>query len=83
MPGKTMVVFKGAYFYADCDDPFSNFIATYNMFTKQVTAIKVYGINMRNALKYFQEHPFIFGCNIYHYMNDVYCSAPSITFLVS
>lgn len=82
MPGKTFVIFNGPYYYDDCPEPIYQFIAVYDKFTKQVQAIKIYGMNMLSTLRYFQENNHIFRCNFWHYIEDIKCSCQSITFFV-
>ena len=52
-------------------------------FTKEVQAIKIYGLDMLKTLKYLQQNPTIFHCNVWHYMEDIRSSAQSITLFVS
>lgn len=84
IPGKTFVVFSTPYFYDDCEQPIFQFIAIYNLLTKRVESIKIYGWNMLYTLKYFQEpgHQHIFRCNFWHYTEDIRSSVQSITFFV-
>lgn len=83
IPGKILVQFKKPYFYMDCDDGIIQFLAVFNPVTKVIKSIKFYGMNMRTMLKYVQEHDSFFWCPIIHYIQDVYCSTPSITIITS
>lgn len=84
LPGKTLVTFRRPYYYDDCEQPILQFLALYDKFTKQVQAIKIYGLNMLYTLKYFQEpgNQHIFRCNFWHYMEDIHAPVQSITFLI-
>lgn len=84
VPGKTMVTFSEPYYYYGCKEPIWQFIAVYDKLTKEVQAIKIYGMNMLSTLKYFQEpgHQHIFRCNFWYYMQDIHASVQSITFFV-
>ena len=83
VPGKTLVKFNGNYFYADCEDGIIQFLALYDINTKIIKGIKLYGFNMRKALKYIQEHSTFLWCPVIHYIQDVYSPAPSITIITS
>lgn len=50
VPGKTLVKFNGNYFYADCEDGIIQFLALYDINTKIIKGIKLYGFNMRKEL---------------------------------
>ena len=82
VPGKTFVIFEKPQYIGDCDAPILQFIAVYDKLTKQVQAIKIYGLNMLKTLKYLQQNPTIFHCNVWHYMEDMHSSAQSITLFV-
>ena len=83
VPGKTFVRFNDNYFYKDCNDGIIQFIALYDTNTRVIRAIKIYGFNMRTALKYIQENSTFLWCPIVHYIQDVYSPAPSITIITS
>lgn len=83
VPGKTLVIFEKPQYIGDCDAPILQFIAVYDKLTKQVQAIKIYGLDMLKTLKYLQQNPSIFHCNIWHYIEDIRSSAQSITLFIS
>ncbi len=83
VPGKTFVIFEKPQYIGDCDAPILQFIAVYDKLTKQVQAIKIYGLDMLKTLKYLQQNPSIFNCNVWHYIEDIRSSAQSITLFVS
>lgn len=83
IPGKILVHFKKPYIYMDCNDGIMQFLAVFNPVTKVIKSIKFYGMNMRTMLKYVQSHDSFFWCPIVHYIQDVYCSTPSITIITS
>lgn len=83
VPGRTFVIFKKVQYIGDCDAPILQFIAIYDKFTKNVQAIKIYGLNMLKTLKYIQENPSVFHCNVWHYMEDIRSSAQSIILFVN
>ncbi|MBD5418435.1 MAG: hypothetical protein HDR48_00130 [Bacteroides sp.] len=82
VPGRTLVVFQKAQYISECDAPILQFIAIYDKFTKNVKAIKIYGLNMLKTLKHIQENPIVFHCDVWHYVEDIRASAQSITLFV-
>lgn len=83
VPGKTMVVFKTPITWRDEDSRIFQFIALYDENTKIVKALRIYGFGLQSDIDYATEHNCYLWCPVLHYIEDLNCSAPTVTFITS
>ena len=69
--GKALITFKGYMEYdEDSDAKVYQMLILFDPRSKEITAIKVYGINLQSVCDYVDEHGCIYWNYIIHYMKD-------------
>lgn len=83
IPGKILITFKTPIQWWDEKARIFQFVALYDTNTRIVKALKIYGFDLKAAIDYANEYHYYLWCPIIHYVQDIYCSTPSVTFICS